>query len=252
MIFRIIKNPKIIINIVKRYFLSPFIIRDFIKFKIIDRKEKRFSMPFYRINPQIKDRTTTTEINYHYIYHPAWAARILHNINPKKHVDISSILYFNVIVSAFIPIDFYDFRPANISLDNLFCGKEDLLNLSFPDDSIESISCMHTVEHIGLGRYGDAIDPDGDVKAIKEIKRVVAPGGSVLFVVPLSGNPRIEYNANRVYSYKQILGMFGGFDLKEFSLIVQEGDEPGIIINASEEIADEQNNGCGCFWFIKK
>lgn len=251
-ITKLIKNPRIVFNMVKRYLFTPFIIKDLINFKILEKNKKRFSMPLHKINPQIYDKTSTTEINYHYIYHPAWAARILAAKRPKKHIDISSLLYFNVIVSAFVPVDFYDYRPADISLSDLHCGKQNLLSLSFPDCSVDSISCMHTIEHIGLGRYGDELDPDGDIKAINELKRVVSVGGSVLFVVPISGQPRIEYNANRVYSYRQIIEYFKGFELKDFSLIVQDGENPGIVASASESLANDQNNGCGCFWFIKK
>ncbi len=48
-----------------------------------------------------------------------------------------------------------------------------ILDLPFKGNSVESLSCMHVVEHIGLGRYGDPMDPEGDIEAIKELKRVV-------------------------------------------------------------------------------
>ena len=83
-------------------------------------------------------------------------------------------------------------------------GSADLTQLHFESESIESLSCLHTVEHIGLGRYGDPIDYDGDLKAIRELKRVVVKGGSILFVVPV-GKPKIIFNAHRIYSYEQII-----------------------------------------------
>jgi hypothetical protein len=43
---------------------------------------------------------------------------------------------------------------------------------------------MHVVEHVGLGRYGDPIDANGDAQAIKELKCVLWPGGVLYFVVP--------------------------------------------------------------------
>ena len=39
---------------------------------------------------------------------------------------------------------------------------------------------MHVVEHIGLGRYGDQVDPDGDLMAMKELERVTAKLGKLL------------------------------------------------------------------------
>lgn len=117
--------------------------------------------------PCLNDNTEYTGFDAHYIYHPAWAARIVKQISPSIHIDISSTLHFCSILSAFIPVKFYDYRPAILDLDNLNSLKADLMNLPFEDNSIESISCMHTVEHIGLGRYGDPLDPMGDIKAIK-------------------------------------------------------------------------------------
>jgi hypothetical protein len=109
---------------------------------------------------------------------------------------------------------------------------------------------MHVIEHIGLGRYGDPIDPDGDIKSINELKRVVAPGGSVLFVVPV-GRPKIEFNAHRIYSYEQIIGYFSGMELKEFSLVPDNYVETGLIVNADPSLVQHQTWGCGCFWFKK-
>jgi hypothetical protein len=121
----------------------------------------------------LNDKSNNTNFDTHYIYHPAWAARILKELNPEIHIDISSSLSFCSIVSAFLPIEFYDYRPASISLSNLKSNHADLTKLFFKDNSIHSLSCMHTVEHIGLGRYGDPIDYDGDLKAINELKRVL-------------------------------------------------------------------------------
>lgn len=103
----------------------------------------------------------------------------------------------------------------------------------------------HTVEHVGLGRYGDPIDPDGDLKAISELKRILAAGGNLLFVVPVEKH-RIMYNAHRIYSYDEVLEYFKDVVLNEFSL-VPDDKELGFINNATKEIADAQNYGCGCF-----
>ena len=152
------------------------------------------------------------------------------------------------MLSAFIPVKFYDYRPATIKLDNLTSKKADLNRLPFKDNSVASLSCMHTVEHIGLGRYGDPIDPNADLKAISELKRVLAIGGNLLFVVPI-GRPKIQFNAHRIYSYAQIIDYFKQLQLIEFSLIPDNARETGIMVNATQKQANEQNYGCGCFWF---
>src|SRR5436190_5925386 len=69
--------------------------------------------------PCLNDNTPGTEFDRHYIYHCAWAARLLARTRPASHTDISSSLYFCAIASAFVPIRFYDYRPASLELSNL-------------------------------------------------------------------------------------------------------------------------------------
>jgi SAM-dependent methyltransferase len=234
-----------------RITLSPFILKDYFAFKKASDKDNRFSINFKDFYPQVKDKTIKTGFDRHYVYHTSWAARKVKEINPIKHVDISSSLYFCGIVSAFNDVDFYDYRPADLHLSGLKSLEGNLHSLPFETNSVKSISCMHTIEHVGLGRYGDPIDPKGDIKAIDELKRVVQPGGNILFVTPI-GQPKIEFNAHRIYSYEQIISYFDGFELKEFSLIPENSSKGGIIINAEPNLVKDEKYACGCFWFIKK
>jgi SAM-dependent methyltransferase len=240
---------------IKTYFKNKREYKSFLeelnRFRASESKTKsRFPLREEDLYPCLHDNTPFTGFDRHYVFHVAWACRIVKEIDPLVHIDFSSSLYFCTTLSAFVPTKFYDFRPAQLNLSGLESLQGDLTKISFPDNSVESLSCLHTIEHIGLGRYGDPIDYDGDIKAIAELKRVVKPGGSLLFVTP-TGKPRIQYNAHRIYSYDQVVEHFSGFELKEFSLVPDKEDE-GLIHNASKELADEQAYGCGCFWFVKK
>ena len=170
---------------------------------------------------------------------------------PATHIDIGSSLYFVSIASAIVPFKFYDFRPARLPLSGVSTVMADLTSLAFEDAEVISLSCMHVIEHIGLGRYGDPMDPTGDLKAAHELQRVVARGGQLLLVAPV-GRPRIIFNAHRIYSYEQVLEMFHKLHLCEFSLIPDDTTEPELIINAPPEIVALQNYACGCFLFKKK
>jgi SAM-dependent methyltransferase len=207
----------------------------------------RLSVHTKDIYPCLKDKIVNTPFDSHYTYHPAWAARIIARTKPELHVDISSILSFSTIVSAFVPVKFYDYRPADLQLSSLESGFADLKKLPFENNSISSLSCMHTIEHVGLGRYGDEIDPAGDIRAINELKRVLKPDGNLLFVTPV-GKPRIEFNAHRIYSFQQVVEYFSPLRLKEFSLIPDAG---GLVINADPNMVKDQQYACGCFWFKK-
>lgn len=200
--------------------------------------------------PCLYDKTENTGFDRHYVFHTAWAARVILKNRPLKHVDVSSSLYFCSILSASLPIEFFDYRPATLGLDNLRSERGDLLRLPFENGTIQSISCMHVVEHIGLGRYGDPLDSNGDLQAMAELKRVLAPSGDLLFVVPV-GRPRVMFNAHRIYSYEQILHYFSDLILKEFALIPDEEAIGGLIRQANPKLVSEQTYGCGCFWFRK-
>jgi hypothetical protein len=209
--------------------------------------DKRFNLSSKDLYPILYEKDKDQAFDRHYVYHLAWAARKVREINPERHVDISSSLHFSTIVSAFIPVDFYDYRPADIKLANLNTGSADLTKLHFADNSIKSLSCMHTIEHVGLGRYGDPIDPKGDIKSMNELIRVLAPGGDLIFVAPV-GRPKVMFNSSRVYSFEQVLALAKGLNLKEFTLLPDAG---GLIENATPEQVSQQTHGCGCFWFKK-
>lgn len=194
------------------------------------------------------EATTSTAFDGTYVFHIAWASRILAEIRPEKHVDISSSLYFVTNISAFIPVDFYDFRPVNLNLSGINSYSGDITALSFADNSIKSLSCLHVIEHIGLGRYGDPLDPQGDIKAAKELIRVLEPGGSLLIAVP-TGKARIQFNAHRIYEVEQIIEMFKPLELKSSALV---DDNNKFTLDADFKVANQQRYGCGCFHFTKK
>lgn len=224
-------------------------VTDFFRFReMAGRGSQRFQIRWRDCQPCLRDRETSTSFDRHYVYHTAWAARVVAEIMPSVHVDVSSSLHFCTILSAFVPVRFYDYRPADLRLDSLVSEAGDLVALPFADRSVESLSCMHVVEHVGLGRYGDPLDPDGDLKAVDELKRVLAPGGTLLFVVPV-GRPRIMFNAHRIYSFDQITGYFAGLELEEFALVPDDPAQGGLVRNATRAMANAQSYGCGCFRF---
>jgi Caenorhabditis protein of unknown function, DUF268 len=218
-----------------------------------NRNNDRFVISWKDRWPCLDDNTKGTDFDRHYVYHTAWAAKIVRETVTKKHIDISSYLYFSTIVSAFIPVEFYDLRPVKIELPNLILDTADLCSLPFESNSIFSLSCMHVVEHIGLGRYGDPVDYDGDLKAMTELARVLAIDGNLLFVVPIGNTPVIQFNAHRIYTKEQIINYFKklGLSLKEFVLIPENEEDGGLIAHPSQQLLEKQRYACGCFWFNK-
>lgn len=224
-------------------------LRDYYHFSgLYAKTDRRLPFRYKDRNPRIAEKNQVAGFDRHYLYHTAWAARIVARRKPARHVDISSNLYFSALVSAFVPVELYEFSPPELQLDNLSIRQGTLSKLPFADQGVDSISCMHVVEHIGLGRYGDALDPDGDRKAIAELMRVVAPGGMLLFVVPV-GRPRICFNAHRMYGFFDIPAYFDELRLVESALIPNNARYGGLLKNPDRDQAETA--GCGCYWFSR-
>ncbi len=218
---------------------------------------ERFDMCWEERIPLLGEDTNSMGFNVDYVYHLGWAARIIAKNKPEVHYDLSSSIWLNSVLSAFIPVKAYEFRKLNVNLEGLECGDADILKLPFESNSITSLSCLSVLEHIGLGKYGDEIDPDGDLKAIEEIKRVVAPNGDLLINVPIGPTPKVIFNAHRIYSHKQIVDYFEGFELKEFAFILT--DKAEFLVNPQLEKIEHpvrpyghSGYNSGCFWFRKK
>jgi len=193
------------------------------------------------------DNTPTTPFDSHYFYQAVWAFRKIFENRPEKHVDVGSELNFIGILSNITDITFIDIRPFHSDLKNLTVKKGNILCMPFEDETVDSLSCLHVAEHIGLGRYGDELDPEGTKKACEEFKRILAVNGNLYFSLPL-GKEKIYFNAHRVHSPQTILKYFDGLELIELSAVTDQGK---FIENVNPEILEKLNYACGLFWFRK-
>jgi len=198
--------------------------------------------------PCINDRTTITPFDAHYFYQGVWAFRKIKESGVKSHIDVGSEIRWVGLLSTITKVTFIDIRPFETDLKDLIVKKGDILNMPFEDKSVDSLSCLHVAEHIGLGRYGDSLDPEGTKKATHEFARVLAPQGNLYFSVPV-GKPRVCFNAHRIHSPQQILDYFHDLKLLQFSGISDSGTfrqdiDPGDLANS--------NYACGLFHFTKK
>jgi SAM-dependent methyltransferase len=201
----------------------------------------------YRDNPQLLDRKDTTPYDPHYTHQDAWAAREIFRRRPDRHVDVGSRITFVVGLTAFTPVTFVDLRPLDAELPGLEVVRGTVLDLPFADQSVMSLSCLHVAEHVGLGRYGDPLDPDGTRKAARELQRVLAPVGSLYFSLPV-GERRTEFNAHRVHDPEEVVGFFPELRLASFSGVADGG-------RWHERLSPRDLAGsswaCGCYLFTR-
>jgi SAM-dependent methyltransferase len=127
------------------------------------------------------------------------------------------------MLTAITEVLFVDIRPLDLTLERYSGKRGSILELPFDDSSVTSLSSLHVIEHIGLGRYGDPIDPDGAVKASEELKRVLAPKGRLYISVPI-GKTRVQFNGQRVFAIEDILGMFANLNLIELAVVDAHGN----------------------------
>jgi len=205
------------------------------------------SIHFLDTWPQLHDRTTHTSIDTHYFYVNGWAMRRIVAHQPSYHVDVGSQNLFVNLLGAVLPVLFVDYRPLDTNITGLNSVGGNILNLPFAENSVRSISCLHVAEHIGLGRYGDSLDPRGTWKAARELSRILAPGGNLYFAVPI-GRERLCFNGARIHYAETILDYFAGLDLVEYSGVSDDGR---FVERASLSKFNVCDYACGMFWFKK-
>ena len=138
----------------------------------------------------------------HYFHQDLLVAREIHRRNPRRHVDVGSSVYgFVSHVASFRAIEVLDIRRQDSTVDGITFHQQDLLDL---DPAFrrcaDSVSCLHALEHVGLGRYGDRVDSHGWRAALAALAGMVIPGGTLYVGVPTGRIPRVEFNAHRVFS----------------------------------------------------
>lgn len=208
---------------------------------------KNLKIPFWDLDPQLFDKTPTTPIDYHYFYQQLWAFKSILKNHPPAHLDLASTVAFSGYLSQIIPTTFVDLRPPTVTVAGLKILKASILNLPFDNESQGSISCLHVIEHIGLGRYGDTLNPFGSQQGCEEIKRILKQGGRLYLSVPI-GQERICFNAHRVFNPQTIIEYFTKLELKEFSVVDDSGK---FHQNTNWQDFQSLDYGCGLFLFEK-
>ncbi len=160
------------------------------------------------LHPCLGDDAGVTPIEPIYFYQDAWAFERIVQRRPSSHVDVGSHHKFVALLSKVVPVTMVDIRPLSLPLESLQFRQGSILELPFNDGSVFSLSCLCVVEHIGLGRYGDRLDPQGTKKAIAELKRVLAPGGDLYLSVPIDDENRTYFNAHRSFKEAYLFEQF--------------------------------------------
>ena len=163
----------------------------------------------------------------HYFHQDLLVARRVFRRNPTTHVDVGSrVDGFVAHVASFRPVEVLDIRPITSVIPNIRFVQTDLMAPidKKMTDYCDSLSCLHALEHFGLGRYGDPVDYDGYLRGLGNLWKIVRKGGTLYLSVPI-GPQRIEFNAHRVFSASYIMECLDEqYRLESFSFVDDRGD----------------------------
>ena len=176
-----------------------------------------------------------------YFHQDLYVAQQIHEARPDRHVDVGSrVDGFVAHVASFMAVEVIDIRPLTSTAANMSFTQRDLMT---PDDGFDgytdSLSCLHTLEHFGLGRYGDPIDYLGYVKGFENLARMVRPSGVFYFSVPISRRQRIEFDAHRLFGVPHVVELVSPqFDVVS-AAIVNDADDLVRDVNVTSPAAQD-------------
>jgi SAM-dependent methyltransferase len=134
-------------------------------------------------------------------YECAFAAEHLARVSPTDVLDIGSIRSFVAGLLAHYRVTTVDVRRRTALVANETAITSDARRLDLPDAAFDVVVSLCTIEHFGLGRYGDELDLEGDHAAFAEMVRVLRPGGRLVFSTTLrNGEPALAFNEQRIYN----------------------------------------------------
>ena len=224
------------------------------------RKQQEKSSTIFPIGkpyPCLADRYSESgTASGHYFHQDLLIAQKIFTNNPQVHVDIGSrVDGFIAHVASFREIEVFDIREFPQNITNINPLNIDLMD-DINDELVEycdSLSCLHALEHFGLGRYGDPVNFDGFLKGLENIKKILKTEGKFYLSLPI-GPQRIEFNAHRIFSVEYLLSLVSNeYKIDSFSYV---DDNEYLFKNV--ELSDEEiyrnfgcNYGCGILELTK-
>ena len=215
----------------------------------------------YSFRPCLHDKFDESgSVRTEYFWQDLLIAQEIFKNSPANHLDIGSrIDGFVTNVASFMPIEVFDIRSLNLNIPNITFTQMDLMSTSQLSNfvqSYDSVSCLHTLEHFGLGRYGDLIDIDGYIKGFTNISSLVSSGGNMYFSTPI-GKEIVEFNANRIFNPNTILKLANENDLEVIKMLTISSGYKVKSINLKDfkneiELLSKQRYNLGIFIFKKR
>lgn len=139
----------------------------------------------------------------------SWLIKNLNFINKHSLVlDVGcseSLLSHELIGKGFRVVGI-DIRDNPFKDKRVVFLKKNIINTMLPNNLFDAIIIVSTIEHIGLEAYGQNLkDTNGDIEALRELKRIVKPWGIIIITTPYVGNSELRINPfERKYNHQRL------------------------------------------------
>lgn len=146
-----------------------------------------------------------------------------------------------------IDINEYKKRHPNFT----FC-RGDILKSPFKPTSFDVIISLSTLEHIGLGRYGDQPNKKGDIQTVQQIYRLLKKKGVFILTVPFG--KAVDTKWYRVYDKDRIKTLIEEFTIAKQKVFIDKNGfwEPSILKEAERVDSAEKAEAMLFLSLIKK
>lgn len=191
-----------------------------------------------------------------YFWQDLLVARSIFEAEPEKHVDVGSLVAgFVAHVASFREIEVFDVRPISTQIPGVTFKQADLMQpVAGMANYCDSLSCLHALEHFGLGRYGDPIDPEGFKRGLANMAALLRKDGVFYLSVPI-GVERVEFNGQRVIDPRVMIDLAraNSLELRELKVVRQGGKVETLAVD-EQRLSDlaSQRYALGIFTFTKR
>jgi SAM-dependent methyltransferase len=99
-------------------------------------------------------------------------------------------------------------------------------------ETFEAVICLSTIEHIGLGAYGEAaLDEGADLEAMRRIRELTAPGGLLVLTAPFG--PKGQTEVQRIYDGPALKKLLEGWDIEDLTVVRHVDPTTWVVADAS-------------------
>lgn len=244
-----------LLQLVYAIYSLPKFLLDLLRYIRLKSRKERLALIMPVLGEHLKQ---SASLDRHYFVQDIICAELVIKNFDTTHLDVGSrVDGFISKVALFAPLDVLDIRPLRLPLLNVSTKVGDLMSntfLSSFEKRYNSVSCLHTIEHFGLGRYGDKIDPNGFKVGLYNLQGLVKPGGLLFLSTPV-GRSRTVFNAHRVFSPYDVFRELSEMELLHAVIINDDGNIHGFgdkpSIDGISAFTKDFNYGLGIFVFRK-